>query len=148
MNKKSILIIIGAFVVLILIFFFLFRKDYSSEVQTKQYIIKAKNDYTNFKMVKSVSCFVPFYFKVTMDAEHLKNYSIVNDLYYVGYYKEDEKEFIYLKNSNGIIKVDPKENVFLDRYYTLNVSNKSLIVLDINDGSIKLIVPEKIGGTY
>ncbi|MBT1248749.1 MULTISPECIES: hypothetical protein [unclassified Thermosipho (in: thermotogales)] len=145
MNKKYILILMG-----LLIVFFIFMLIFSSKKlpnlsDTKKYIVRAKNDYVNFKNIEKINYFEPFYLKITLDREHLKNYTIVGNISYLGYYLEDNEFYAYIKNSDKVLKIKPK-SIFLNKYYILNVSNKNLVVLDIDDGSIKLIVPKKIGG--
>lgn len=149
MNRNLLLvllIVIVAFIIVIVLIISKFN-NYSENLGVNSYsaIVKVREDYKNFLNVENVDFFKPYYLKIDMDVSYLSNFKIINDLFYIGYYKEKNKSYIYIKQGDEILKFDAKEP-FLNRYYALSVNRKNLVVLDIVEGVIKLILPSKVGG--
>ncbi|MBB6063098.1 hypothetical protein HNP65_001561 [Thermosipho japonicus] len=147
LNKKYLFIFLV--LILIVVIFFIsilnLRKSLEVEVLSSVNVVKIKDYYFNFINVKNVSFFEPYYLKIDGNYSKLGNFSIVEDLEYLGYYDESGTSVVYLRNEKQLLKFDPKQ-LLLNRYYILNISGNNLVVLDIKDGSIKLIVSKKLGG--
>ncbi|MBO8160135.1 MAG: hypothetical protein H0Z24_00740 [Thermosipho sp. (in: Bacteria)] len=149
MSRKSlivfiiILILIGIFVIL----YFNFKSSKTSTSSVRINIPKkVVKDITNyFEEVDNVSFFEPYVLNISFVDLRSGKYPLVDDIEFLGYYFENDKKVVYVRENGQIYKYDI-DDLLKKRYYILNVSSSQLIVLDTDEGTIKIILSKGIGG--
>lgn len=147
MNKKFLLILLFIIILFAIVFYFLMGNN--SKVSTTTTNIIPKRTYwnltNNFIMIENVSFFDPYLLNVNFSDVSGKGYPLVNDIKFLGYYQDNVGKYIYVIENNDINKYNSKD-LISQRYYILKIMDYQLIVLDTNEGTIKLIISNSYGG--